>query len=55
MNTLNTVIELCCADIHSVQAAEIYKIPAIELCINLSCGGLTPGMAMVLKPVNYLR
>lgn len=47
MNQANTVIELCCADIHSVQVAEIYKIPAIELCLDLSCGGLTPSSALV--------
>lgn len=47
MNKVNTVIELCCADIHSVQIAEIYKIPSIELCLDLDCGGLTPSSAMI--------
>lgn len=43
----STVIELCCADIHAVQTAEICNIPAIELCMDLDCGGLTPSNAML--------
>lgn len=41
------ILELCCADISSVQLAEKLKIPAIELCIDLACGGLTPSLSLV--------
>ena len=43
------IIEICCADIHSVQLAETYGADAIELCIDLEHGGLTPSMAMIQK------
>ncbi len=47
------VIEICCSDIHSVQLAEEYKADAIELCIDLEHGGLTPGLAMIRKARSF--
>jgi copper homeostasis protein len=43
------IIEICCSDIHSVQLAESYGADAIELCIDLEHGGLTPSLAMIQK------
>ncbi len=45
----NVVIEICCSDIHSVQLAESYGADAIELCIDLEHGGLTPSISMIQK------
>lgn len=42
-------LELCCADIHSVQLAELYKVDAVELCMDLLSGGLTPSCGAVRK------
>ena len=40
-------LELCCADIHSVQLAELYNVPAVEFCIDLTHGGLTPSAGLI--------
>ena len=45
-------LELCCADIHSVQLAELYKVDAVELCMDLLSGGLTPSSGAVKKARN---
>ena len=41
------IIELCCANIHSVVLAIEYDADAIELCIDLTHGGLTPSHAAI--------
>ncbi len=40
-------IEICCSDIHSVRLAEIYGADAIELCVDLEHGGLSPSAGMI--------
>ncbi|MBP8724620.1 MAG: hypothetical protein KBF37_07600 [Saprospiraceae bacterium] len=47
MQSASFTLELCCADIHSVQTAECYAVPAIELCTDLSCGGLSPSLGLI--------
>ncbi|MBK6543862.1 MAG: copper homeostasis protein CutC [Saprospiraceae bacterium] len=42
-------IEICCADIHSVILAQKYNVDAIELCVDLHHGGLTPSIALIKK------
>lgn len=37
-----TFLELCCADLHSVALAAKYPVDGIELCVDLTSGGLTP-------------
>ncbi|MFN8278957.1 MAG: copper homeostasis protein CutC [Saprospiraceae bacterium] len=37
-----TFLELCCADLHSVVMAAQYPVDGIELCVDLTSGGLTP-------------
>ncbi|HEX5625595.1 MAG TPA: copper homeostasis protein CutC, partial [Saprospiraceae bacterium] len=39
--------ELCCADIRSVHLAQESGVDGIELCIDLSHGGLTPSLGMI--------
>ena len=39
--------ELCCADIESVQLARQYGVEGIELCSQLSVGGITPSLAFI--------
>ncbi len=42
-------IEICCSDIYSVELAQYYGADAIELCVDLSHGGLTPSTGMIRK------
>lgn len=39
---MTKVLEVCCADIASVEAAALAKAPRIELCSVLAVGGVTP-------------
>lgn len=48
-------IEICCADIHSVILAQKYNVDAIELCVDLQHGGLTPSIALIKKPEVSLK
>lgn len=43
------IIELCCANIHSVVLAHAFDADAIELCCDLDHGGLTPSHATIQK------
>lgn len=43
------IIELCCANIHSVVLANEFDADAIELCCDLDHGGLTPSHACIQK------
>lgn len=43
------IIELCCANIHSVVLAHEFDADAIELCCDLDHGGLTPSHALIQK------
>lgn len=43
------IVEICCSDLHSVELAKRYQADAIELCIDLEHGGLTPSLAMICK------
>ncbi|MEP7196445.1 MAG: copper homeostasis protein CutC [Saprospiraceae bacterium] len=49
MSEKKVSFELCCADIRAVQLAEEYKLDGIELCINLTHGGLTPSIELIKK------
>ncbi|MCC6817079.1 MAG: copper homeostasis protein CutC [Saprospiraceae bacterium] len=40
--------ELCCSNIHSVEVASIYNVDGIELCSNLSQGGITPSFSFII-------
>ncbi len=46
------IIEICCSDIHSVMLAQQFNADAIELCVDLEYGGLTPSIAMIQKARN---
>jgi copper homeostasis protein len=43
------LIEICCSDIYSVQLAQEYGADAIELCVDLKYGGLTPSAGFIRK------
>jgi copper homeostasis protein len=51
----NIIIEICCADIQSVILAAKYKADAIELCVDLEHGGLTPSISFIKKSRDIFR
>lgn len=49
MESSRLLFELCCADIRSVHLAQESGVDGIELCSDLSHGGLTPSLGMIRK------
>jgi copper homeostasis protein len=47
--------ELCCANISSAQLAAELNIDAIELCVDLAYGGLTPSLGLIQKAREIFR
>lgn len=45
-------LEICCSNISSVRNAELAKVNRIELCSELSVGGLTPSYGLVRQSLN---
>lgn len=44
---MNNLLEVCCGDIESVDAAARAGAPRIELCSSLDLGGVTPSSALL--------
>ena len=42
-------IEICASSYTSLELAAQHKVSRVELCQNLSCGGLTPSLALVRR------
>lgn len=45
-------LEICCSNISSVRNAELARVKRIELCSELSVGGLTPSYGLVRESLN---
>jgi copper homeostasis protein len=45
-------IEICASSYTSLDLAAQYKVSRVELCQNLSCGGLTPSLALVRRSLD---
>lgn len=48
------IIEICCADIESVEAAKEGGADRIELCAALEIGGLTPSSGLISEAVRIM-
>ena len=45
-------IEICASSYTALNLAAQYKVSRVELCQNLSCGGLTPSLALVRRALD---
>ena len=45
-------IEICASSYTALDLAAQYKVSRVELCQNLSCGGLTPSLALVRRSLD---
>ncbi len=46
-------IEICASSYTSLELAAQHKVSRVELCQNLSCGGLTPSLALVRRSLSF--
>ena len=49
------IIEICANSFESAQAAQLAEADRIELCTELSVGGLTPSHGLIEKVVSELN